>query len=275
LKKSFLQVKRSRQGQRKMKQHTRVKRKRQNTDPTGAQRINKILSLAGLSSRRKADELITAGLVMLNGHIVKELGSRAIWGRESIKVNGKEIPGPSERIYLMLNKPFGYISSLNDPEGRPVAVDLLKDVTERVYSVGRLDFDSLGLLLFTNDGEFTHRLTHPRYHVPRIYKATVKGLISENALKSLKNGVQLDDGFSNAAKAVLLKQHGGKSLLRLTVTQGRTRMVRRMIEAVGYQVVHLIRTGFGSLELGNLKIGAYRHLEAHEIRDMKKSVGMS
>ena len=175
-----------------MKQHPRVKRKHQNTDPTVAQRINKILSLAGLSSRRKADELIKAGRVMLNGHTVKKLGSRAIWGKESISVNGKEIPGPSERIYLMLNKPFGYISSLNDPEGRPVAVDLLKDVTERVYSVGRLDFDSLGLLLFTNDGEFSHRLTHPRYHVPRIYKVTVKGLISEDALKSLRNGVQLD-----------------------------------------------------------------------------------
>ncbi|MBW2609932.1 MAG: rRNA pseudouridine synthase [Deltaproteobacteria bacterium] len=258
-----------------MNQHPRVKRKHQNTDPTGAQRINKILSLAGLSSRRKADELIRAGRVMLNGHIVKKLGSRAIWGKESIKVNGKEIPGPSERIYLMLNKPFGYISSLNDPEGRPVAVDLLKDLSQRVYSVGRLDFDSLGLLMFTNDGEFSHRLTHPRYHVPRIYKVTVEGLISEDALKSLKNGVQLDDGFSSVAKAVLLKQHEGKSLLRLTVTQGRTRMVRRIIEAVGYRVIHLIRTGFGSLELGDLKIGEYRRLETHEVRDLKKSVGMS
>jgi 23S rRNA pseudouridine2605 synthase len=241
--------------------------------PNMKQRINKILSSAGQVSRRKADQLILAGRITLNGQIVSELGTKAFWGKDSIRVDGKEIPGPSERIHLMLNKPFGYICSLNDPQGRPVVTDLVRDVRQRVYPVGRLDFDSLGLLLLTNDGEFSHRLTHPRYHVPRTYKVTVDGAFSEEALKSLRKGVQLDDGFSGTSRATLIKQSGGKSIVRLTVTQGRTRIVRRLMEAVGYRVVHLIRTGFGNLELGNLKPGRYRLLEPDEVLALKKMAG--
>ena len=243
--------------------------------PNRAQRINRILSLAGLASRRRADEFIKAGRVMLNGRVVKELGTKAIWGEDSIKVDEKEIPKPSDRIYLMLNKPFGYICSLNDPEGRPVITDLLKDVPQRIYPVGRLDFDSLGLLLITNDGGFSHRLTHPRFHVPRTYKVTVDGTISEEALKSLRKGVRLEDGFSGTSRADLINQSGGKSLIRLTITQGRNRLVRRMMEAVGFRAVHLIRTGFGNLELGKLKIGQYRHLEPDEVKALKKMVGIT
>ncbi|MFC1866918.1 pseudouridine synthase [Thermodesulfobacteriota bacterium] len=238
------------------------------------QRINRILSSAGLVSRRKADQLIRSGRVALNDQIVRELGTKAIWGEDSIRVDGNEIPGPSDRIYLMMNKPFGYICSLNDPEGRPVVIDLLSDVSQRVYPVGRLDFDSLGLLLLTNDGDFSHRLTHPRYHVPRTYKVTVDGALPEEVLRSLRKGVQLNDGFSGTSKAALIRQSGGKSIIRLTVTQGRTRMVRRLIEAVGYRAVHLIRTGFGNLEIGNLKIGKYRHLEPDEVTALKMMVGI-
>ena len=218
--------------------------------------------------------MILSGRVMLNGQIVRELGTKAIWGRDSIKVDGRAIRPPSERTYLMLNKPFGYICSLNDPSGRPIASDLLKTVKQRVYSVGRLDFDSLGLLLFTNDGEWAHRLTHPRYHVPKTYKIAVDGKLSEEALNALRKGVQLDDGFSGPSKIDLVQEKGGKSFLRLTVTRGRSRLVRRMMEAVGHPVVHLIRTGFGALELGDLKIGHYRYLEAEEVEAMKKMVGL-
>lgn len=238
------------------------------------QRINRILSQAGVTSRRKADELIRSGRVVLNGQRVMEMGVKAEWGKDSIKLDGKEIPGPSGRIYIMLNKPFGYISSLSDPEGRPVITDLIKDIPRRLYPVGRLDFDSLGLLLMTDDGDFSHRLTHPKYHIPKTYKVTVSENVTPEALENLRHGVKLDDGFSGSAKAALVKQAGNRSIIRITVYQGRNRMVRRMIEAVGCSVVHLMRTGFGSLEIGNLKVGKYRHLREEEVKELKRSVGI-
>jgi 23S rRNA pseudouridine2605 synthase len=238
------------------------------------QRINRILSLAGITSRRKADELIKAGRVMINGQVATEVGGKAVWGTDSIRVDGREIPLPDDRLYLMLNKPFGYISSLNDPAGRPIVSDLLKEVSQRVYPVGRLDFDSLGLLLLTNDGEWAYRLTHPRFRVPKTYKVTLDGVISHQALATLRKGVQLQDGFSGPAKVTAVGEDRGRSVVRLTLRLGRSRIVRRMMEAVGYQVIHLVRTGFGILELGGLKIGKYRNLEPDEVRDMKKLVGL-
>ncbi len=241
---------------------------------TMEQRINRILSLAGLTSRRKADEIIRAGRVILNGMTVRELGTKAEWGKDSIRLDGREIPGPSERIYLILNKPFGYICSLDDPEGRPVVTDLIKDIRDRVFPVGRLDFDSLGLLLLTNDGDLSHRLTHPRYRVPKTYKVTVEGKVYEEALDKLRKGVELEDGFSGQAKATLVRQSGNRSVIRITVYEGRNRMVRRMVEAVGHRSIQLMRTGFGSLELGSLKIGRYRHLEPDEVMELKRMVKM-
>lgn len=239
------------------------------------ERINRILSLAGLASRRKADEWIKDGRVSLNGRIIQEPGSRAVWGLDSIKVDGQEIPKPFERVYLMLNKPFGYICGLSDPAGRPIVSDLLKDVKERIYPVGRLDFDSLGLLLLTNDGEWAHRLTHPRYHVPRTYKVTVEGHLSNEALRALRKGLRLKDGLTGPSKVTLLRRDEHRSVIRMTITVGKSRLVRRMLEAVDHRVIHLIRIGFGSLELGDLKIGEYRHLETHEVQAMKKMVGMA
>jgi pseudouridine synthase len=232
------------------------------------------VSLAGLASRRKADDMIKAGRIMLNGSVIREPGCRATWGKDSIKIDGREIPAPFERVYLMLNKPFGYICSLSDPAGRPIVTELLKGITQRVYPVGRLDFDSLGLLLLTNDGEWSYRLTHPRYHIPRTYKITVDGRISEETLNILRKGLQLEDGFIGPSKVTLLKRESGKSVIRMTITSGRSRLVRRMMETVGHRVNHLLRISFGSLGLGDLKIGAYRHLEAHEVLTMKKMVGL-
>lgn len=238
------------------------------------ERINRILSLAGLASRRKADELIKAGRIRLNGRVFREPGTRAVWGIDSIKVDGEEIPGPFERVYLMLNKPFGYICALSDPAKRPIVSDLLRDIRERVYPVGRLDFDTLGLLLLTNDGEWAHRLTHPRYHVPRTYKLTLQENITDKALNRLRIGIRLEDGPTGPCKVTPIQRAEQKSIIRMTITMGRSRMLRRMLDAVGYKVIHLIRTGFGCLELGDLKIGDYRHLERHEIQAMKKMVGM-
>lgn len=211
---------------------------------------------------------------MLNGQTVREPGVKGVWGRDSIRVDGKEIPGPARRTYLMMNKPFGYICSLNDPEGRPLVTDLIHDLSVRVYPVGRLDFDSLGLLLLTNDGDLSYRLTHPRYHVPRTYKVTVRGVVNEETLEALRKGLHLEDGFSGKAGAGLISRAGGKSIVRLTITRGRKRMVRRMMESLGYPAVHLIRTGFGTLQLGNLKPGKYRHLKPEEVEGLKKMVGL-
>jgi 23S rRNA pseudouridine2605 synthase len=231
--------------------------------------------LAGITSRRKADELIKAGRVSVNSRVIREPGTQAVWGTDSVKVNGHEIPGPSERIYLMLNKPAGYVSSLKDPAGRPVVTDLLTGIKERVYLVGRLDFGTLGLLLLTNDGEWAHRLSHPRFHVSKTYKVTLEGTVSEEALEILRKGVDLEDGFSGPAKVALLQRSAGRSILRMTITTGKQHIVKRMVDAVGFRVIHLLRTGFGTLELGRLKVGSFRHLEPDEVEATKKLVGLA
>ncbi len=250
-------------------------KKKPKTDQSRPQRLNRILSAAGLTSRRKADDWITSGRITVNGRLVTKPGAKAVWGVDRIKVDGEEIPGFLPRVYLLLNKPFGYICSLNDPEGRPLVTDLLKDIPQRVYPVGRLDFDTLGLLLLTNDGEWAHRLTHPRYQVPRTYKVTVAGEVSSEAVNLLRKGVDLEDGPSGGSKVTLINRRKGQSTIRMTITQGRNRQVRRMLEAVGYRVVHLVRTGFGNLGLGDLKIGEYRQLETEEVQSMGKLVGLS
>ena len=227
-----------------------------------------------MTSRRNADQLIKSGKITVNGKVVKELGAAAVWGLDIILVDGQEIPAPSERLYLILNKPFGYICSLKDPEGRPLITDLLKDIHHRIYPVGRLDFDTLGLLLLTNDGEWAHRLTHPRYHVPRTYKVTVEGRITDQAITRLGKGFLLKDGPSGPSKTGLVTRNDRQSIIRMTIKQGKTRQVRRMIEAAGFKVVHLIRISFGNIELGDLKVGKYKHLNREEVMGSKKLVGM-
>lgn len=238
-------------------------------------RLNRILSSAGLTSRRKADEWILSGRIRVNGKPVKVLGATAFWGKDDIRVDGQKIPLPPQKHYLMMNEPFGTICSLNDPEGRPLVTDLIKEIPIRVYPVGRLDFDTLGLLLLTNDGEFAHRLTHPRFHVPKTYKVTVSGAISDEALKRLQKGVTLNDGPAGRARTDLITRNNEISMLRMTITQGKSRQVRRMLEEVGFKVIHLIRTGFGTLRLGDLKIGRYRYLDPQELRELKKMAGMA
>ena len=182
---------------------------------------------------------------------------------------------PPQKVYLMLNKPFGTICSLNDPEGRPLVTDLIKDIPIRVYPVGRLDFDTLGLLLLTNDGEFAHRLTHPRFHVPKTYKVTVQGAISDEALKRLQKGITLNDGPAGRARTELINRNNEKSILRMTITQGKSRQVRRMLEEVGFTVIHLIRIAFGTLQLGDLKIGHHRYIDSEELAKLKKMAGLA
>jgi len=174
----------------------------------------------------------------------------------------------------MINKPFGYICALNDPEERPVVTDLIKDITERIYPVGRLDFDSFGLLLLTNDGEWAHRLSHPRFKVPKTYKITIKGGLSFEDLESLKQGIKLEDGFVKPSKVTLLKKGTDQDLLRITLTSGKSRVIRRIFDHLDHRVIHLIRIGYGNLSLGRLKMGQYRFLEPDEVDGLKRMVGL-
>jgi len=217
-----------------------------------SQRINRILSLAGITSRRKADDWIRSGRITVNGRLLNEPGTRATWGIDRICVDGQEIPKPSARIYLLLNKPFAYMSSLSDPQGRPLVTDLLMGVPQ----------------------EWAHRMTHPRFQVPRTYKVTVPGIINDESVALLRKGVQIPDGSTARSKTSVITRSARQSVLRMTITEGKSRQVRKMVEAVGHSVVHLIRTGFGIITLGDLKVGEYRHLETVEVESMKKLVGM-
>lgn len=227
-----------------------------------------------MASRRGADELILEGRVTVNERPVLTPGISALWGKDRICVDGIPIPGPRHPIYIMMNKPFGVISGLRDPEGRPVVTDLLPDIKERIYPVGRLDFDSLGLLLLTNDGEWAHRMTHPRYRVPRVYKVTLDGEISQEALDLLRKGVTLDDGYSGPAGVTLLSKKAQRSVIRIKIHVGRSRIIRRMLDAVGHPVIQLMRIGFGPLVLGDLRVGSYRPLTDSETAEARRAVGL-
>jgi len=238
------------------------------------ERLNKIISMAGIASRRRADELISSGLVTVNDRVETSLGSKAIWGVDSITVDSQAMPDPPKKIYVILHKPFGYVSTLHDPEGRPIIRDLIKDIKERIYPVGRLDFDSSGLLILTNDGELAYRLMHPRFHIPRTYKVTIEGHLSNTSVERLKNGISLDDGPTNPAHVRIMNRRHGRSVVRITIFEGRSREIRRMFEAVGHKTLKLIRIGYGSLTLGELKVGKYRHLENSEVKSLYASVGL-
>ncbi len=244
-------------------------------NPPKRMRLNKIIALSGIASRRKADNLISSGAVMVNGRVERKLGSKAVWGKDHITVEGRPVPDPPKKIYLMLNKPFGYVSTLHDPEGRPIILDLIPDASERVYPVGRLDFDSQGLMILTNDGELAYRLMHPRYRVPRTYKAKVVGTVSDDSVSTLKKGVDLRDGRTNPARVRILKRERERSVLRVIITEGRYREIRRMFAAVGHDTISLARTGYGPLALGRLKVGKYRLLSGAEIDELRSVVGLS
>lgn len=243
-------------------------------DERGRQRLNKIIAMAGIASRRRADELIASGRVAVNGHVVTKAGSKAIWGLDSITIDGQQIPNPPEKIYLILNKPFGYLSTLYDPQRRPIVRDLVKEIKQRIYPVGRLDFDSQGLLVLTNDGEISFRLTHPRFKVPKTYKVLIEGSIEDHSVERLRKGIFLDDGLTSPTRVRVLERQKDRTVLRITIFEGRSREIRRMCEAVGHKTIQLIRTGYGGLTLGNLKVGKYRHLTNTEVKTLRTNVGL-
>jgi 23S rRNA pseudouridine2605 synthase len=232
------------------------------------ERLQKILSRAGITSRRAAEELITSGRVAINGTVVTILGTKADPQHDTITVDGKQISIQSSRTYILLNKPSGYVTTLKDPNGRPIVSDLLKDIPERLFPVGRLDFNTDGLLLLTNDGEWANRLSHPSHGVTKEYRVKVRGDVNEDILGKLAHGVKLDDGWTAPAEVHLLRTIERNSWLSITIHEGRYRQVRRMCEAVGLLVARLTRTRYGTLDLGHLKPGEYRKLTADEVSSL-------
>lgn len=233
------------------------------------ERLQKVLAQAGIASRRKCEEYITSGRVIVNDVVVKELGVKVDPAADVIKVDGKPIKA-QKKMYLMLNKPKGVITSAVDPEGRKVVSDFLHGVKERVYPVGRLDYDTEGLLILTNDGEFANMLTHPKHHVPRTYHATVKGNLHGSVLDKLKEGVKLDDGMTAPAEVDYFDINPDKNetIVEITIFEGRNRQVRRMFEAVNHPVTRLRRVMFGSVSLEGLPRGKYRSLSDLEVKTL-------
>ena len=228
-------------------------------------RLAKYLAHAGVASRRAAEDLIRAGRVTVDGEVVGDLG-RQVAGGEEVRVDGDVVGGPEERAVWLVNKPAGVVSTACDTHGRPTVVSLVPDVGARLYPVGRLDADTTGLILVTNDGELANRLTHPGYEVPRTYEATVAGgPVGEAALRALRAGVRLEDGVTAPASVRAL----GPDRLELVMHEGRKRQVRRMCSAVGHPVRALRRVAFGPLRLGALAEGEARRLEAAEVEALR------
>lgn len=235
------------------------------------ERLQKILSQAGIASRRAAEQLMLDGRVTVNGTPVRELGTKADPARDDIRVDGRRVKAPERHRYLLLNKPRGYVSTRSDPQRRPTVIDLLGGVREYVYPVGRLDFDSEGLLLLTNDGDLAARLTHPRHGVPRVYEVTVLGVPDAHDLERLARGVTLDGRRTERAKIELVHTKP-KAVLRITVGEGRNRQVRRMCEAIGHPVDELRRVAIGPLRDTTLRPGQFRDLTPEEVRRLQAAV---
>jgi pseudouridine synthase len=233
------------------------------------ERLQKLIAAAGIASRRHAEELITSGLVTVNGQVVTELGTKADAARDHIKVRGKLINpvlAKREKVYVLLNKPKGYLSSVSDPEGRPLVTELLPPSLGRLHPVGRLDFNTEGLLLLTNDGDFTNFITAARNRVEKVYEAKVKGVPPEPAIERIRRGVVLEDGTKTApAKITKVYETGSNAWFEVVLHQGRNQQIRRMFDVIGHSVVKLRRARIGPLEDNDLKPGYWRLLTPSEV----------
>lgn len=236
---------------------------------SGAQRLQKLLAAAGLCSRRQAETLIEAGRVTVNGRVAT-LGEQADPRQDLVEVDGKPLKRQESAVYLLMHKPVGVVTTLSDPEGRSVVTDLLHDVPARVYPIGRLDLTTSGLLLLTNDGALANRLAHPSHQVDKTYLVRVRGMLTAEAMRSLEQGVALDDGMTAPARVDRVRRSGGHAWFELTIHEGRNRQVRRMCETLGLPVSRLMRIRYAFLTLDDLAPGQYRHLNADEVARLKR-----
>jgi 23S rRNA pseudouridine2605 synthase len=241
------------------------------SEPAQGVRLQKVLAQAGIASRRACEALISEGRVEVNSEVVVEQGRRVDPERDVIRVDGARIPPPRRHLYLAMNKPRGVVVTMDDPEGRRTVADVLAKggsrlvKNERLFHVGRLDTDSEGLLILTNDGELANKLAHPSYQVPKTYIAEVTGLVSAATLQRLRRGITLEDGPVRPTSVKIVSSAAERTLIKITLQEGRNRIVRRTMEAVGHPIRRLSRIGIGPVRLGNLKVGEYRELTRDEL----------
>ncbi|KQO39175.1 MULTISPECIES: pseudouridine synthase [unclassified Aeromicrobium] len=235
-------------------------------------RLQKVLAQAGVGSRRRCEELMATGRVEVNGEVVTQMGVRVDPLADVVRVDGRRIPPPSDHVYLVLNKPRGVVSSMADEQGRRDLTEFVAGREERLFHVGRLDTDTSGLLLLTNDGDLAHRLAHPSFEITKTYVALVEGAVGDSVGRRLRAGVDLDDGAASVDRFVVKDRGRGRSLVELDLHMGRNRIVRRLLDAVGHPVVELTRTSFGPVRLGGLAVGRSRELSREELGDLFDSV---
>jgi 23S rRNA pseudouridine2605 synthase len=235
------------------------------------QRLQKIIADMGITSRRKAEEMIEEGRVTVNGKPAV-IGMKADLLRDHIKVDGKLLVSPEKKVYYIFNKPRGVVTSLSDPEGRPTVNDFLRGIRQRVFPVGRLDYDSEGLLILTNDGEFTHAILHPSKKVPKTYIVKIKGVLEEEDIIKLRTGIRLDRSVTAPAKVKRLKKAENNSWIEMTIYEGKKRQIRRMLDRVGHPVIRLIRVRINGLEMGSLEPGSYRRITPAEMKKISEEV---
>ena len=243
------------------------------TDTSKAERVQKVLAAAGIGSRRACEELIAAGRVAVDGEVIT-LGAKADPRSQIVTLDGERIHTNPTLLYLLLNKPPGYVTTVTDPQGRPTVMDLVPD-SPRVYPVGRLDRDTEGLLILTNDGELANRLAHPSYEVEKTYVAQIRGPAKRRSVRQLLDGVELEDGLARAKSVRELGGAGDRTLIEIVLAEGRKREVRRMLQAVGLPLERLARVRIGPLPLGEIAPGKYRPLNGAEVRALYATVGMS
>ncbi len=228
-----------------------------------------------MASRREAEILISDGMVRVNDKIVTELGIKADLIEDKIEVKGEPITSLEKNVYIMLNKPKGYITALKDPQRRPIVTDLLSDIKQRVFPIGRLDYDTEGLLLFTNDGDLAHCLLHPGSRIFKTYLGEIDGMLNSGKISRFKSGIELSDGITAPAKLEFIRRKKNRSLWKISIYEGRKRQIKRMFESIGYTIYELKRIGFGPLELGRLATGKYRFLTDRELKDLNKTLKLA
>ena len=236
------------------------------------ERLQKYLASCGVASRRMSEEIIKSGRVAVNGQIVTEMGVKIKIGTDKVTVDGKDIIPEEEHVYLMLNKPEGYVTTAHDPQGRPTVLDLVAEVPQRVFPIGRLDVDTEGLLFLTNDGELAYRLTHPKFAVTKVYHALVTGKPSEDKLDRMRNGLKLEDGMTKPCTVKVIRRYNHKTMLEITISEGRNRQVRRMCQAIGNPIIELERVKIENIELSQVKRGQYRKLTLEELAPLMYKV---
>jgi 23S rRNA pseudouridine2605 synthase len=233
-------------------------------------RLQKYIAESGIASRRKAEELIKQGRVKVNNIIVTEMGTK-VTENDIVEVDGKKIKQNEEKIYVALNKPTGYVTTAKDQFDRPAVVDLVKELNVRLFPVGRLDFDTSGLLILTNDGDITFKITHPKHEMKKVYKAEIKGSPEEKHIEMFENGIEIEDTVTAPAKLKIIKGYGNRTEVEITIHEGKNRQIRKMFEKLGFPVLKLRRIEIGKIKLGDLPEGKWRYLTQDEVKSLMKS----